>query len=134
MIFSYTHEKIMNESKTVTRRVCIPGDNLGGDPPAVYRKHKKNGLTYPAWRVGNTYAVQPGRGKREVCRIRIIDIGKELVTLEITPKEIALEGYPGMSPDEYVRMFLKINAHQEYRGWDGFTVWRIQFEKVKERF
>ena len=63
MIFSYTWEKVLSGEKTVTRRLVKPGETAWG--PSIYYSieevHTKNDHT--KWIVGNTYAVQPGRGK-----------------------------------------------------------------------
>lgn len=53
-------EAIRAGRKTETRRPVKP------DQPCRYV-------------VGRTYAVQPGRGKRGVCRIRVIDVRRERV-------------------------------------------------------
>lgn len=76
MLFTPEHIQMIAEGrKTQTRRVCKPGDELRQwdvDTPMVY--HIDDGwcghegpepACYPGrvkWRVGGTYAVQPGRG------------------------------------------------------------------------
>ena len=46
---------------------------------------------YPKWQVGRTYAVQPGRGKKAVGRIRITEIRRERVQ-DISEEDAIAEG------------------------------------------
>ena len=82
-------EKILTGEKWQTRRLVKPSDKLGstleiGD--TVYR----NGRLH--WRVGDTYAVQPGRGKPAIARIKILRIRREDVR-DISFEDAIAEGF-----------------------------------------
>lgn len=85
MIFQHTHEWVMNGTKTQTRRIIRPGEDL------------LNGVVYTSeWRkvyeVGKSYAVQPGRGKKAIGRIKITNIRSQDVR-DISDEDIAAEGF-----------------------------------------
>jgi len=89
MIFSKDHiEKIRDGTKTQTRRL------------------KSN------YKIGRSYAVQPGRGKRAIpdMRIEILDIWQEKLG-EISEEDCREEGYN--SSDEYREIWAKINKKYE---------------------
>jgi len=77
MIFHETYQKVLDGTKIQTRR------------PVNYYRHERliNGIVYrhatmkeiKKWSVGNTYAVQPGRGKKSLGKIRIMEIRIEKV-------------------------------------------------------
>lgn len=107
MIFAYTWQQVLDGTKTQTRRLADGGDELrvnnhpNGEPAFVW--YVDNGwcghegpspACYPGrikWQVGRTYAVQPGRGKPAVGRIRITAIRQERLQ-DITPQDAAAEG------------------------------------------
>ena len=75
MIFKQ-YQQVLDGTKTQTRRPVKEGDEgveLQGSIAAVFA-HRGSKLK---WQVGRTYAVQPGRGKKAVGRIRIIKIRRE---------------------------------------------------------
>src|SRR5690606_26680202 len=91
--------------KTQMRRVVKSGEELRQwdvDTPMVYYVddgwcgHEGPGpACYPGrvkWVVGRTYAVQPGRGKPAVARIRITDIRQERLQ-DISWNDLEAEGY-----------------------------------------
>ena len=82
MIFQHTVEAVLNGTKTQTRRVVKENQDLWFDEGnyVVYENGRAK------YRVGNTYAVQPGRCKKAVARIRITDIRQELKRLESSRK------------------------------------------------
>lgn len=78
------------------------------------------------YEVGKTYAVQPGRGKPAVARIRVLSVRKEELW-QLTLADAQREGFGGLFP---VRDF--------YRYWKSLygevdalqEVWAIRFEVV----
>lgn len=99
---------VMAGQKTQTRRV--PSQNPRS-PWYVKRC---------ALRVGDTYAVCPGRGVRSIGRVLA-----ESVTMTrlgaITPADALAEGF--RSPDDFAEAWERING-----SWDpGMLVWRVAF-------
>ena len=89
MIFQKTHEKVMDGSKTQTRRLVKDGDfSLGWPMMCVFSGAKGDRLRF---RENQTYAVQPGRGKKAVGRIGIIKIRREKLQ-EISEEDCRAEG------------------------------------------
>lgn len=129
MIFSHTWEKVLSGEKTQTRRLKKPGQKR-----SVYK-------------VGQTYAVQPGRGKKAVARIRITDIWEEDVR-RISEKDVLAEGflerrdflgvwckmhdtkwadsYNTMDLDEFAKALLA-------RPVDRYLAWVLEFQLVTNR-
>lgn len=106
MIFMHTWQKILSGKKTQTRRL-IKGVNLvvdiHGNPNATdspfYDKASSSEiecvLTEKGWlryHVNHTYAVQTGRSKGAVGRIRILSIRRQDVR-DISPDDIRAEGF-----------------------------------------
>ena len=108
-------QKILLGRKTVTRRPAVEGKpcryQVGGGP-------------------GGTYAVQPGRGKPAVARIRI-------VSLEIENWPFA-SGKRSFKPEAEAEGFENYAAFREaYAKMNGREAlaspcWRIKFELVEE--
>jgi hypothetical protein len=95
--------KVLDGSKTVTRR------------PA-------RGLCVCTYEVGRTYAVQPGRGKHALGRIRILaTTGWERIT-DITDAEAVREGFAD------AQAFLARWREMYPRPGLDDLVWRIEFE------
>lgn len=72
MIFQHTWEQVLAGTKTQTRRIA-----KGASPP---------------WRVGRSYAVQPGRGKHAVGRILVTDVRREPLG-RLSARDARAEGY-----------------------------------------
>jgi len=159
MIFQYTWEKVLAGQKTQTRRIKKPGEELferewslfgNGEydwiETYVLAPNKAHGEAIK-WQVGRTYAVQPGRGKPAVGRIKITAIRKELLT-EITEEDAKAEG---MTSDYWDRLpsyksrvdprYLHCSAYADL--WDTIhkqgpyfeddpLVWVLEFERVPE--
>lgn len=101
--------KVLDGSKTQTRRP-VRRDELG-EKPCPYR-------------VGQTYAVQPGRGKRAVGRILVLSVDRVAVCAISTPDAVA-EGFrSGVEFMDRWRSF--------YGNVDG-DCWRIEFELAEPR-
>lgn len=111
---------ILKKKKTQTRRPSK--DNESIDYIMVQKRHgnvvqkrlatqhhnKKGDLVLKTkYRIGKTYALQPGRGKPSIGRrILIKDIFKQKL-LEISPSQAEKEGFESI--DGFLRYFYKIN-------------------------
>ena len=116
--------KVLDGSKTVTRRPVKPGNSLHG----------------PDWRpckyeVGRTYGVQPvikdgpgkGRGGKSVARIRVKSVRREPLGHQLTISEAAKEGFGGF------RAFRDYWEGELYGSYDPTQlVDRIEFELVPD--
>lgn len=124
---------IMSGVKTQTRRpVKYPvGDERIGTPmdealPCRYS-------------VGKTYAVQPGRGKPSICRIKVLSVERQALR-DITQADAIAEGFGGCHSEEFptdlffdywCRLY-QISNNEIYSGLKSSQqVWRIEFLKVK---
>jgi len=131
-------EAILEGRKTQTRRVVkLPPDGEvlcsweTGKPSYVWNGRVK-------WQIDRTYAVQPGRGKKAVGRIRIIAIRRERLQ-DIKTSDIVAEG---VFPDEsylgsanryrhpFVALWVSINTKKGTRWTDNPEVWVLEFELV----
>jgi len=152
-------QQVLDGTKTQTRRLVQHGDgklNLGDElwfmhgvgsnfgsmvqrgknrtPTVVIRQ--KYAPYRVKWQVGRTYAVQPGRGKEAVGRIRLLSIRRERLQ-DIKTSDIVAEG---VSPDEsylgsanryrhpFVELWVSINAKKGARWTDDPEVWVLEFE------
>lgn len=162
-------EKIMCGDKTQTRRICESEDSIN---PGVLSNGSKVALRASAmvpatavkivqrdwrikWVVGQEYAVQPGRGKPAIGRIKITAISREKVQ-QITAKDSWAEGIRLLKSDyghsrahdevvfPYGRfeqdykwafrdLWQSLYAYQPGKRWgDNPEVWVLTFELVKE--
>ena len=123
MIFQHTLNKVLSGDKWHTRRIIDDGKWIRDNSTQLFIAIKRNGRTLYA--VGNTYAVQPARGKPAVARIRITGMRLEPVT-SITIEDAIAEGF------ESCKEFF--NAWVEIHGKSGLNkmVWVIEFELVEE--
>jgi len=108
---------ILSGQKTQTRRPrhgSNPTGKRGGwiDEPCRYRE-------------GHTYAVQPGRGKKGIARIRVLSVRPEALC-DMTPEDINAEGFAG--PVEFQTRWLLIHKRGNWLD----PVWAIRFELVEE--
>lgn len=114
MIFSPDlAEKVVAGQKTVTRRPRTgsnPSGKPGGwsDDPCRYKP-------------GQSYAVQPGRGKKAIGRIRVLSVRPETMT-QLDDDEARLEGFANTS--EFVAKWLATYGKGSWLD----IVWRIEFE------
>jgi hypothetical protein len=114
MIFQHTLDKVLSGWKVQTRRVWKVGEFLIDDAVVGDGRLK--------WKVGETYAVQPGRGKASVGRIRITGIRLEPVTA-ISETDASAEGFA--SRDDFLATW------REIHGGDHHDVWVIEFRLVE---
>lgn len=94
MIFAHMLDQVLDGSKTQTRRLAKPRDEFFleelGDPAAVM--HRGVSQYRLLWQVGKDYAVCPGRGKKQVSRIRVLDLRHEDVR-SISVEDAKAEGW-----------------------------------------
>lgn len=102
IIFAHTLDKLLHGGKTQTRRVVKPDESFDTDRRAIVKGNKRT-----MYRVGKTYAVQPGRTRKAVARILITDIRKEAVS-RITEADAIAEGY--VSTDEFFASWHNIHG------------------------
>lgn len=135
MIFQHTWQTVLDGKKTQTRRIVKPGEELVGFAPGMprisYSVIKGN---HVKWKIGRTYAVQPGRGKKAVGRIRITDIRQERLR-NISHDDIEAEGIPHDLYDyahehraAFWQLWDSIYAEPGTRWGDNPVVWVLEFE------
>ena len=82
MSFALTVDRVRRQEKTVTRRLgwwfLKPGDTLCACVKCMGRK--------------------PGEPLERLCVIRVVSVGRQELRW-ITPKDVHMEGFPGMTPD-----------------------------------
>jgi len=110
MSFALTTEQVRAQQKTVTRRLgwtfAKPGDIV---QPVVKAQGLKKGERVE--KIGGP--------------IRILSVDR-VVLGDISPQDVYREGFPQMTPREFVQMFKAHNG-----GLKGQIVTRIQFEYIE---
>lgn len=90
MSVAFTEEAVVARTKTVTRRIgwrfLKPGDRL-----TLCRK---------------VMGRRPGEPLVCVAKVEVVSVRRELLG-DITAEEVALEGFPGMPPAEFVQRFFE---------------------------
>ncbi len=124
MIFEYTLPQVLGGTKTQTRRLVKANDTAVTDAEGHIVAVANNGRE--KWRVGKTYAVQPGRHKPQVARIEITGLRRSRAD-QISAAEAHAEGVPT------VQAFL-----DEWRSIHGAKqrqaeIWVLEFKLVRER-
>lgn len=88
MSVAFTEQQVRDRTKTVTRRrgwtFLKPGDRL-----TLCRK---------------VMGRRPGEPLERIGDVEVVDVRREVLA-DITPEEVAAEGFPGMEPREFVRRF-----------------------------
>jgi hypothetical protein len=101
--------KILAGEKTQTRRVVKPVferwpiEHVGLRPISSVRRNGRY-----LWRVGRVYAVQPGRGKHAVARIRITAIRYCARAGDISEADARAEGFESVA--QFREVYAKING------------------------
>jgi hypothetical protein len=119
MIFQHTYQLVLSQQKTQTRRVVQPTET------AVRGKHNRilsvqvNGRD--KWRVGSTYAIQIGRGKSQIGRIKLSAINNQMLQTISTKAAIA-EGFS--SRTEFFQTWKRIHGDMPFTR----RVWVLTFE------
>lgn len=121
MIFQYTLPQILSGEKTQTRRVMQEKDTALYDTHNAIEAVLVNNKV--KWQVGQTYAVQPGRAKAQVARIRITQINSEYVS-EISPADAVAEGFADRQ--EFLAAWQRIHGENSL----NLPVWVLRFELV----
>lgn len=129
MIFQHTWKAVLNGTKTQTRRLVKPYTSYlkyteadGETINAVLQNNREQ------WRVGKTYAVQPGRGQKAIGRIRITGIRQERLQ-DIIIDDVRAEGFA--STYHFSKQWEAIHTSRGERWEDDPPVWVIEFELVK---
>lgn len=131
-------KKVLSGQKTQTRRPCqetdqaVLVDGKIDEVIAVFNDiHKRR-----KWKVGNVYAVQPGRGKKAIGHIKLLSIRQERVN-EISEEDAKAEGVSSWTlptgekvyKPEFVSLWDSIySGGMAYH--TGPAVWALTFEKV----
>jgi hypothetical protein len=110
MSFSLTTDQIRNRSKTVTRRLgwanLKPGEIVNACVKCM--------------------GLKPGEKIERICQIRIVSNEPEVLTdIQDKPDDCAKEGFPNMTPRQFLAMFEKNMRCISYT-----VVNRIEFEYV----
>lgn len=143
MLFVHTIDKVLDQSKTQTRRIVKAGD--------VYLENTRTGQCgvfqddikvsdRPKYIIGKTYAAQPARGKPAVARIRITDIRREDVRA-ISVEDVWQEGF--LSKFEFMQTWVAMHDKPvlRYPDWklsslsgrpaERYDAWALTFELVQ---
>lgn len=107
--FNLTQEQILDRAKFVTRRLGWTNAKIGEPLRGVDRLRS--------------------RAAKTLALIEVVSVGMEPLDA-ITPEEVEREGFPGMTPAEFVAMFLR--AHPGRGLTPQSTVNRIEFRYVDE--
>ena len=114
MIFIYTIDKVLSGEQTQTRRIVRDGEYIeelyyDGYQMYVYTPSRRcvygtfHSVLYPT-----TYAVQPGRGKKAVARIQIVNIRREDVR-QISDEDVKAEGFDNKL--QFLETWVRIHDH-----------------------
>lgn len=138
MIFQFTINDVLSGRKWQTRRLVKAGERSNEwhmDGPEDMRinevlvnraKPDIFGMTIArqVYGLDKTYAVQPGRGKKSVARIRITSIRRERVG-DISEADARAEGFANAA--DFLETFRRINPKSTLDS----DVWVIEFELVE---
>lgn len=90
MLFQYTWRLVVDGTKTQTRRIKKKDEHFEDGRVFTFDTYSFKERT--RWEVGKTYAVQSGRGKPAIGRIRITGIREQDVR-EISDADVCAEGF-----------------------------------------
>lgn len=121
MLFQYTIDLVLSGRKTRTSRLVKPGDAAVPGADGSIEAVTLNGRD--KYRVGKTYAVQPGRGKPAVARIRLLSIERKVVA-KATNEDAKAEGYD--SREAFFETWRSIHGADKLSA----DVWMLTFELV----
>jgi hypothetical protein len=116
MIFQHTYQLILDNEKTETRRLINPGEKLLDNPRCV----EVNGRA--KWQVGRSYAIQPGRGKKAVGRIKITGIKTEPLD-QMSEEDALAEGFQSL--DSFRQAWMQCHGNFE----PDLSVWVLTFAR-----
>jgi hypothetical protein len=150
MLFIHTLDKVLSGEKTQTRRIR-KNNHAGSFTDGTYFAVYNTVTGYPTWQVGRDYAVQPGRGKAQVARIRITGVRLEDVR-EISDGDVKAEGFETASdffitwckmhdksqmlpivPDYFTGSIVwqGVRSELQQRPAERYQAWALTFEVVK---
>ncbi len=136
-------KKVMAGKKTQTRRLIKAGDKLilrginsrfYGDKllPAVVnfakRGNKSKETPFLRWQTERDYAVQAGRGKKAIGRIRILKIEQKLLC-QIPIRDVWAEGFEALQ--DFIDGWSSIYSEREHQWLACPPVWKLEFEVMK---
>jgi hypothetical protein len=121
MIFQHTLNQILCGDKTQTRRITHKNEIAVRGRYNQIESVLHNGRV--KWCVGNTYAVQPGRGTEQIARIKLHKINSEYIT-RITTRDAIAEGFD--SRREFLQAWETIHGHNSF----DLRVWVLTFELI----
>lgn len=144
MIFSQTTAQVLNGDKTQTRRPARPHDRImrykeSGDHyiKGLYNDQMKR----MRYQIGKTYAVQAGRGKHSIGRIRLLDIRLEsLYDLSLSdamaegilPEKDKSVSYPTSFLLGFIQTWIRLYPTGTVYAWENNPkVVVLEFERVK---
>jgi len=128
MIFKETWQQVLDGTKTQTRRPVKDGDEGHHIlPRGGFLSVEHNGRL--KWALGFDYAVQPGRGKKAVGRIRITGIWRQRLR-EIWVEECRAEGITGVFARFGFEQLWNSLYRKPYRWEDNPEVWVLEFERA----
>ena len=110
MSFMLTKKQIIHRTKTVTRRLGWNNLEIGDTIQAV---EKCQGL-------------KKGQKIKRLCKLKIIS-NRPTILVNVTKNDCIKEGFPNMSPLEFIEMFCKEMKCSPYT-----VVNRIQFKYIRK--
>ena len=126
MTFQHSWQKVVSGQKTQTRRLAQDEDKLWNvhlderDMEEVLWRGDR-----PKWRTDRSYAVQPGRGKKAIARIILLDIRNGHLGY-ISGEEARAEGFSSL--EEFIAGWKKIDKVYDPEQ----PAWILEF-RVKEK-
>jgi len=136
MIFKATCQQVLDGTKTQTRRPVKPGETAWWPLGEYYINSVTDRNCRLKWELGRSYAVQPGRGKKSVGRIRILKIRRERLW-DIQDEDIRAEGVLTENTldttiwGDFMALWAEIYKKKPYRWEDNPEVWVLEFERVE---
>lgn len=121
MIFQHTLPQILCFEKTQTRRI-VKSNEIANRT----RYNRIDTVLHGGrvkWRVGQTYSIQPGRGKSQVARLEITKIRSEKIT-RISTQDAIAEGFQGRA--DFLSTWKTIHGENSL----DLRVWVIEFKVI----
>lgn len=127
MIFQYGLDKVIDGSKTQTRRIVLPGDTLAVSDEGFLEIRRMAGkISFCAYRVGQSYAANFGAGVQPAkTRILILNLRGPEDVRGISPEDVIAEGFaPGFDFAAFWRALHGPDTH--------YNAWALTFRALKE--
>lgn len=121
MIFQFTLEPLLSGTKTATSRLAKAGESVEYARDGSIAAVKAHGRD--KYRIGKTYAVQPGRTQPAVARIKLLRIKGQRVS-ETSAEEARMEGFD--SCEAFFAQWEEIHGEDKLNA----QVWLLTFELV----